>query len=284
MNNAWKDVCLQLNNSTNVNGKSKRNEYRSLCSWIEASFVFNILVKLLQFTGAEIISRRINWYVIGPVGMHAWCMDINKYHLHICCRYAETGNNVYMYYFKQRSQNNPWPSWTGVMHGDEISYIFGEPLDSKKNYQANEIELSRRMMRYWANFAKTGWVQLFNIVPLFIYSVAYQSKFWFWSFTINFNSIYKIKSLNLAQDNFSWGQNKHYKMTCLILFEKTFFCVAPHTMRCAYILLFIGFCLAGIQTIIVLESIRIFRKDRRATKSHYEGSVYKKLTSLFQRK
>ncbi|RZF42987.1 hypothetical protein LSTR_LSTR008116 [Laodelphax striatellus] len=71
-------------------------------------------------------------------------------------KYADTGNNVYMYLFKHRSLSNPWPSWTGVMHGDEISYVFGEPLDPAKNFQPAEIELSRRMMRYWANFAKTG--------------------------------------------------------------------------------------------------------------------------------
>lgn len=55
-----------------------------------------------------------------------------------------------------RSLNNPWPSWTGVMHGDEINYIFGEPLNPTKNYQPVEADLSRRIMNYWANFAKTG--------------------------------------------------------------------------------------------------------------------------------
>nr|AOS89450.1 acetylcholinesterase 1 [Apolygus lucorum] len=70
--------------------------------------------------------------------------------------YAESGNNVYMYFFTHRSMNNPWPSWTGVMHGDEINYIFGEPLNPTKNYQQNEADLSKRIMNYWANFAKTG--------------------------------------------------------------------------------------------------------------------------------
>jgi len=55
-----------------------------------------------------------------------------------------------------RSRNNPWPRWTGVMHADEISYIFGEPLDSSKGYTHEEVQLSKRMMRYWANFAKMG--------------------------------------------------------------------------------------------------------------------------------
>jgi acetylcholinesterase len=42
------------------------------------------------------------------------------------------------------------------MHGDEINYVFGEPLNPAKNYEPSEVELSKRMMRYWANFAKTG--------------------------------------------------------------------------------------------------------------------------------
>lgn len=42
------------------------------------------------------------------------------------------------------------------MHADEISYVFGEPLDSSKGYRPDEVQLSKRIMRYWANFAKTG--------------------------------------------------------------------------------------------------------------------------------
>jgi len=42
------------------------------------------------------------------------------------------------------------------MHADEINYVFGEPLDPSKGYTADEKRLSQRMMRYWANFAKTG--------------------------------------------------------------------------------------------------------------------------------
>lgn len=86
------------------------------------------------------------------VGDYQFTCNVNEF----AHRYAETGNNVYMYYFKHRSVGNPWPSWTGVMHGDEISYVFGEPLNPAKNYQPSEVELSKRMMRYWANFAKTG--------------------------------------------------------------------------------------------------------------------------------
>lgn len=86
------------------------------------------------------------------VGDYHFTCNVNE----LAHRYAETGNNVYMYYFQYRSMGNPWPSWTGVMHGDEISYVFGEPLNPAKKYMAHEIDLSKRMMRYWANFAKTG--------------------------------------------------------------------------------------------------------------------------------
>ncbi len=71
-------------------------------------------------------------------------------------RYAETGNTVYMYYFTERASTNPWPTWSGVLHADEISFIFGEPLNRSKLYDQAEIALSKRMMAYWANFAKTG--------------------------------------------------------------------------------------------------------------------------------
>lgn len=86
------------------------------------------------------------------VGDYQFTCNVNEF----AHRYAETGNNVYMYYYKHRSVISPWPSWAGVIHGDEISFVFGEPLNPGKNYAPQEIELSKRMMRYWANFAKTG--------------------------------------------------------------------------------------------------------------------------------
>jgi len=71
-------------------------------------------------------------------------------------RYAASGNDVYMYYLVHRSSYSPWPKWMGVVHGDEINFIFGEPLDPKYGYTPAEVALSRKMMKYWANFAKTG--------------------------------------------------------------------------------------------------------------------------------
>lgn len=73
-------------------------------------------------------------------------------------RYSQAGNAVYMYQYKHRSSLSPWPKWMGTLHGDEINFVFGEPLNMAYNYTALEVELSKRMMRYWANFAKFGLV------------------------------------------------------------------------------------------------------------------------------
>lgn len=44
----------------------------------------------------------------------------------------------------------------GVIHADEIAYIFGEPLNQTWSYRQDEQMFSRRIMRYWANFARMG--------------------------------------------------------------------------------------------------------------------------------
>lgn len=71
-------------------------------------------------------------------------------------RYAYYGNNVYSYYFVQRPSASPWPHWMGTIHGDEILFVFGDPLNPEHKYTEAEKQLSLIMMRYWANFARTG--------------------------------------------------------------------------------------------------------------------------------
>ncbi|XP_061566052.1 acetylcholinesterase [Cololabis saira] len=63
---------------------------------------------------------------------------------------------LYLYLFDHRASNLAWPEWMGVIHGYEIEFVFGLPLVPKLNYTADEQILSRRIMRYWANFARTG--------------------------------------------------------------------------------------------------------------------------------
>lgn len=49
----------------------------------------------------------------------------------------------------------------GVMHADEVEYVFGHPLNMSRDYTASERELSRRVMKYFATFAKTGWDHIY---------------------------------------------------------------------------------------------------------------------------
>ena len=70
--------------------------------------------------------------------------------------YSENGNKVYMYNFRQRSSINSWPKWMGVMHGYEIEYVFGDPMEPSKGYENHEKQFSLNVMKYWTNFAKYG--------------------------------------------------------------------------------------------------------------------------------
>ncbi|CAF0804686.1 unnamed protein product [Rotaria sordida] len=72
--------------------------------------------------------------------------------------YAIQNMSVYFYHFVARPSTSDWHSWTGVMHGDEIMFVFGEPLNAtdSKFYKHEEIQLARKIMTYWSNFAKYG--------------------------------------------------------------------------------------------------------------------------------
>ncbi|VDM15812.1 unnamed protein product [Hydatigera taeniaeformis] len=71
------------------------------------------------------------------------------------------GSSVQFYNFVHKTKGSTFPEWTGVMHGYEIEYVFGMPFSQTftseyYNFTEEEAELSRRVMRYWANFARTG--------------------------------------------------------------------------------------------------------------------------------
>ncbi len=86
------------------------------------------------------------------VGDSGFTCNVNEF----AHTYSLAGEMVYYYYFTYRYASNPWPTWMGVLHGDEIVFTFGEPLKPGLNYSKEEILLSREVMTYWTNFAKTG--------------------------------------------------------------------------------------------------------------------------------
>ncbi|XP_046549631.1 acetylcholinesterase-like isoform X2 [Haliotis rubra] len=65
-------------------------------------------------------------------------------------------NSVYLYSFNHMIPSLPPPQWMGVPHTFEIESVFGHPLGDAFTSTDVDKSISRSMMTYWANFAKTG--------------------------------------------------------------------------------------------------------------------------------
>ena len=80
-------------------------------------------------------------------------------------QYSEVGQDVYVYQFTHYPNQTVWtnvvtPSWRGVAHSEDNQFFFGyhynPNLELWKDMPQDEIQLTVDMMRYYANFAKTG--------------------------------------------------------------------------------------------------------------------------------
>lgn len=71
-------------------------------------------------------------------------------------RYSKGGGKTFLYLFDHRSSVNPWPEWMGVMHAYDIEFVFGMPLNTSLGYTKNEVNMTKKFMKHWANFARTG--------------------------------------------------------------------------------------------------------------------------------
>lgn len=45
----------------------------------------------------------------------------------------------------------------GIMHGYEIEFVFGSPLNVRLGYTKNEVNMTKKFMKHWGNFARTGY-------------------------------------------------------------------------------------------------------------------------------
>lgn len=73
--------------------------------------------------------------------------------------YAREGEAVYSYYFTHRFERHLYPEWMGVLHADEIFLTFSHAMQwGTNNYSASEVLFSKRLIQFWSNFAKTGFV------------------------------------------------------------------------------------------------------------------------------
>ncbi|KAJ7317245.1 hypothetical protein JRQ81_003407 [Phrynocephalus forsythii] len=72
----------------------------------------------------------------------------------------EAGSRMYVYYFTHHTSGSVFPEWIGAPHGSEVPYVFGTLelaiVAANRTYTEPEAALSRRMMRYWAEFSRSG--------------------------------------------------------------------------------------------------------------------------------
>lgn len=72
-------------------------------------------------------------------------------------KFAHLNRTVYMYILSHRSQSTVWGSWMGVTHHDELNYVFGVPLRYPNMFDGEDINFSKRLMKTWTHFARTGY-------------------------------------------------------------------------------------------------------------------------------
>ncbi|XP_074546540.1 bile salt-activated lipase-like [Halichoeres trimaculatus] len=69
-------------------------------------------------------------------------------------------SRTYSYFFSQPNRmggiGKPYPSWMGADHADDLQYVFGKPFTTPLGYWPSHRDVSRYMINYWTNFAKTG--------------------------------------------------------------------------------------------------------------------------------
>nr|ADN37668.1 acetylcholinesterase [Exorista sorbillans] len=108
---------------------------------------------IFQYTSWEGNPGYQNQQEIGrAVGDHFFTCPTNEYAQAL----AERGAQVHYYYFTHRTSTSLWGEWMGVLHGDEIEYFFGQPLNTSLQYRPVERELGKRMLNSVIEFAKTG--------------------------------------------------------------------------------------------------------------------------------
>ncbi|NXA77103.1 CEL lipase, partial [Thryothorus ludovicianus] len=68
---------------------------------------------------------------------------------------AKSGR-TYSYVFSQPSRMPVYPSWVGADHADDLQYVFGKPFATPLGYLPKHRTVSKAMIAYWTNFARTG--------------------------------------------------------------------------------------------------------------------------------
>ncbi|XP_066469161.1 cholinesterase-like [Tiliqua scincoides] len=77
----------------------------------------------------------------------------------LAAQMVAAGSPVYIYSFNHHISGSIWDEWMGAAHGSEVPFLFGtltSVLGANQSSPEGDAALSRRTMRYWAEFARSG--------------------------------------------------------------------------------------------------------------------------------
>ncbi|XP_026198117.1 bile salt-activated lipase-like [Anabas testudineus] len=66
------------------------------------------------------------------------------------------GARTYSYLFNMKTRIPLLPSWVEAEHAEDLQYLFGKPFSMSLIYFPRHRDLSKYMIAYWTNFARTG--------------------------------------------------------------------------------------------------------------------------------
>ncbi|KAK5910600.1 hypothetical protein CesoFtcFv8_004423 [Champsocephalus esox] len=67
-----------------------------------------------------------------------------------------SGARTFSYLFSMKTRIPGFPSWVQAEHAEELQYLFGKPFSMPLIYFPRHRDLSKYMIAYWTNFARTG--------------------------------------------------------------------------------------------------------------------------------
>lgn len=90
-------------------------------------------------------------------------LNINSYNSDHFKKMNIKSKDVFMYRFSYRPEWDQKSLWMGVHHNREIPYVFGYPFKRPLEFNGQDMEMSRMIMKIWTDFAKSATVR--NSVP-----------------------------------------------------------------------------------------------------------------------
>nr|XP_020450864.1 bile salt-activated lipase-like isoform X1 [Monopterus albus] len=69
---------------------------------------------------------------------------------------STSGAHTYSYLFNMKTRIPGFPGWVEAEHAEDLQYLFGKPFSISLIYFPRHRHLSKYMIAYWTNFARTG--------------------------------------------------------------------------------------------------------------------------------